>query len=187
MKTPFRVGKTCYLRPIEPEEGPTVVPWLIAADLTGPFATGFPTGEDAARRAIAAATRDDAQVCAGIALRADDRLVGVARLVRIRPQRRSAELRLALAPPPARRGLETVAREAAELLVVYAFETLNLNRVFAHVPADDKAARARCSKLGLTDEGVLRQDAWRDGRYVDVAVMSILASEARVAARSRSS
>lgn len=181
MKTPFLVGEVIYLRPLEAEDGPAVAPWLRAAELTGRFAGALPMNEDAARNEVAAMTQDERQVSLAVALRADDRLVGVLRLFGLDANRRFAGYRLALASPSKSfRNHEVAAREATRLALGYAFDTLNLNRVYARVVTSDRAALARYKRLGFVEEGVLRQEAWREGRYEDVAALGVLRGEYRI-------
>jgi RimJ/RimL family protein N-acetyltransferase len=185
MKTPFLVADTIYLRPLELEDGPAVAPWFRVAELGGQFANGFPVSEEGARRRVETLTRDDRQVALAVALRADDRLVGVVRLHRFNPQRRSCGYVLALAPASSFRGAAAAARQATRLVLAYAFDTLNLNRVFVQLPASERAARSGYAAAGFKEEGFLRQEAWRDGGYEDVAVMAILREEYDRNARSR--
>jgi len=185
MKMPFLVGETIYLRPLEPENGPEVAPWFREAEFGGRFASGLTVSEEAARHQIETLTRDERQVGLAVALRADDRLVGAIRLHSLNPQRRSAGYRLALAPASSFRGAAAAAREATGLVLAYAFDTLNLNRVYVHLLASDRAARSRYAASGFTEEGILRQEALRDGRYEDVAVMALLREEYGRPARSR--
>ncbi|HET9950683.1 MAG TPA: GNAT family protein [Candidatus Eisenbacteria bacterium] len=177
MKTPFLVGETIYLRPLESEDGPEVAAWFREAEFGGRFANGLPVSEEAARRQIETLTRDERQIGLAVALRADDRLVGAVRLYRLSPQRRSGGCRLALAPASSFRGAAAAAREVTRLVLAYAFDTLNLNRVYVHLPASDHAARTRYAAAGFREEGILRQEAWRDGRYEDVAVLALLREE----------
>lgn len=59
----------------------------------------------------------------------------------------------------------------------WAFTQLNLHRVYLSVLATNTRAIALYERLGFVREGVLRQDQFRDGRYVDVVVMGILKDE----------
>ena len=185
MKTPFLVGETIYFRPLEPGDGLDAARWFRERELSGRFATGFPMNDEAGLRQVESLTRDERQVALAVAHRADDKLVGALRIYSLQPQRRSGGYRLAL--DPAIRGAEKVALEATKLVLAYAFETLGLNRVWLQEPAGDKALRRRFAKAGFTEEGVLRQEAWKDGRYEDVVVMGILRAEweARRGARTR--
>jgi diamine N-acetyltransferase len=179
MRMPFLVGETIYLRPLESDDGPDAARWFRGAETEGRLAGGLPVSEEAARRLIETLTRDERQVGMAVARRADDRVVGVIRLYRLNPQRRSGGYRLALAPTSdlGRGGVDAITRQATRLVLAYAFETLNLNRIYVHGFASDRAARTRYEKVGFTEEGILRQEAFQDGRYEDVVVMGILREE----------
>ncbi|HID85316.1 MAG TPA: N-acetyltransferase [Anaerolineaceae bacterium] len=76
-------------------------------------------------------------------------------------------------------------REALGLLVEAGFERLNLHRIWLHVHTDHIRAIKAYQGLGFVEEGRLRQAHFRQGRYVDVVVMSVLRPE-WVRARSKS-
>ena len=59
----------------------------------------------------------------------------------------------------------------------YAFETLNLNRVWLHAFEYNKGGLRAYEKVGFKREGVLRQDCFREGRYWDTIVMGLLREE----------
>ncbi len=67
--------------------------------------------------------------------------------------------------------------EAVELLLRHGFETLNLNRIYLHVFANNLRARRSYEKVGFVLEGTLREAAYRHGGYLDVHLMSVLRSE----------
>lgn len=69
-------------------------------------------------------------------------------------------------------GTETMA-----LLVRHCFETLNLNRAFLRVYAENVRAKRSYDKAGFVEEGRLREAVYKHGRYDDVIVMSVLRSE----------
>ncbi len=106
----------------------------------------------------------------------DVRPVGFVGLYGIDPVRRHAELGILLDPKARRRG---IGRAATELLLDEAFGILNLNRVTLEVLADHAVALAMYRACGFKKEGRLREHNFKDGRYVDVIVMGILASERR--------
>lgn len=67
--------------------------------------------------------------------------------------------------------------EAICLLLDHGFGTLNLNRISLRVYATNARARRAYQKIGFREEGILRQAEFRDGRYLDVILMSVLKSE----------
>jgi RimJ/RimL family protein N-acetyltransferase len=67
--------------------------------------------------------------------------------------------------------------EAVRLLVKHGFNTLNLNRIHLRVFETNPRATRAYEKAGFTHEGCQRQAEFREGKYIDVLVMSILRSE----------
>ncbi len=64
--------------------------------------------------------------------------------------------------------------EASIALLKYAFEELNLHRIYLRVFTVNSAAIRLYEKLGFEKEGILRQDAFKNGRYQDVLMMAIM-------------
>jgi [ribosomal protein S5]-alanine N-acetyltransferase len=71
------------------------------------------------------------------------------------------------------------ATEAARALVRFGFESLGLNRVQGRHLLRNPASGRVLEKLGMTREGVLRQAIRRNGRFEDVVMLALLASDAR--------
>jgi diamine N-acetyltransferase len=67
--------------------------------------------------------------------------------------------------------------EVMKLLLKHGFETLNLNRIFLHVDSENIAGIYAYEKAGFVHEACLRESNFRDGRYCDVLLMSMLRSE----------
>ena len=67
--------------------------------------------------------------------------------------------------------------ETAKLLLAYAFEKLNLNRVSLGVNAEDKRAIKCYEKAGFVHEGISREVVFRNNRYYDAVRMGILRRE----------
>jgi RimJ/RimL family protein N-acetyltransferase len=175
MQTPFLVGSAIYLRPLEKEDARTIVPWFNDAEVTRFTRRYRPLTlaeeEEYLRRLPDSAT----DVGLGIALRGDDRLVGLTALHDVDPRNRHAQLGLLIGDKDSwGKGYGT---EATRLLVQYAFETLNLNRVWLHVYEHNARGLRVYEKVGFRVEGRLRQEAFRDGRYWDTVVMGLLREE----------
>ena len=67
--------------------------------------------------------------------------------------------------------------EATQLIVDYGFNMLNLNRIQLHVNAENEAAKTVYKKIGFKHEGTLRQAMYKNNKYYDFWLMSILADE----------
>jgi RimJ/RimL family protein N-acetyltransferase len=63
------------------------------------------------------------------------------------------------------------------LLLRHGFGTLNLNRVYLRVYADNQYAIRTYEKVGFVHEGRLRQAVYKYGKYSDVLMMSVLREE----------
>lgn len=87
---------------------------------------------------------------------------------------RSAEMAIVLTKEARGRG---IAAEAIRLLCVYAFDTLNLNRVWLRVAAGNARAARAYERAGFAREGVMREAMYIDGAYEDVLIMGLLARE----------
>ena len=103
---------------------------------------------------------------------ATGRAVGTVGLSEIDRRNRRAEYGILMGEPEARgRGL---AAEASRLILRYAFEVLDLNRVSLQLLADNELAVRLYERLGFKREGILRQHAWKDGCFHDVLVMGMV-------------
>ncbi len=67
--------------------------------------------------------------------------------------------------------------EAVRLLVQHGFNTLNLNRIYLRVLENNPRAIRAYEKAGFKHEGRQRQAEFKDGKYVDLLVMSTLKDE----------
>jgi RimJ/RimL family protein N-acetyltransferase len=67
--------------------------------------------------------------------------------------------------------------EAVRLMVKHGFHTLNLHRIFLRVLETNPRAIRAYEKAGFIHEGRQRQAEFRDGKYFDMLVMSMLNDE----------
>ena len=63
------------------------------------------------------------------------------------------------------------------LLLKHGFETLNLNRIQLHVYEANRWAIRTYEKIGFIHEGRKRQALYKNGKYQDILIMSVLRSE----------
>ena len=110
-----------------------------------------------------------------IASREDERYLGQLDMFRVDWRLRCGELGMVIAGETDRdQGLGT---EALGLMQAFAFQTLGLERLELEVHTQNLAARRCYEKAGFTLEGVRRHAFYSDGRFCDVAMLSVLRDE----------
>ncbi len=67
--------------------------------------------------------------------------------------------------------------DAVNTLLRFAFEEMNLNRVWLTVVAEHQGAIRCYEKCGFREEARLRQDIFKGGRFHDYVLMGVLRSE----------
>ncbi|HET7305585.1 MAG TPA: NUDIX hydrolase [Segeticoccus sp.] len=145
------------IRRWQPEDGAALGPDLLGAFADDP--AGAPTA-DADGRLLAFAVEHHGEVAGRVSVR----LVGA----------RVGELRWAVAA--GHRGFGVAVR-ATRLLVGYCFTDLDLARIEAFVPPDDRPSIRTAGRAGLRKEGVARGRASRDGQPADELVFARLPTD----------
>ena len=87
---------------------------------------------------------------------------------------RTAELGIYIGDKEFRRG--GYGTDALNLLMDYAFKTLNLNRVWCEVFSNNEAINVY-RKIGFVDEGKMRQHHFEEGVYLDSYILGLLAED----------
>lgn len=183
MKNPFLVGPRIYLRPLEVEDAPVLQPWMNDHDVIRNLVLHKPTNLQAEEDFVRRAAKRDEQIVFGIAVRTGNRLIGTTGFHAIRWKDRSVGFGIEIGVKRLwGRGYGT---EATRLMVEYAFQTLNMNRVWLKVYEDNDRARRAYERVGFRKEGLLREDIWREGRYWDSILMSLLRREWLAARRAK--
>lgn len=175
MQNPIAIGKQVYLRPLESTDAITIQPWVNDPEVTKYLLVHTPMdlkSEEQFISRINASEHDQVMVI----MRMDiDRPIGVTGLHQINFKNRNAHFGITIGDKDSwGNGFGT---EATELLMNYAFATLNLHRVTLHVYEYNERAHHIYAKLGFREEGRLRQDHYLSGRYWDVIVMGLLRDE----------
>ncbi len=67
--------------------------------------------------------------------------------------------------------------EASLLLMNYCFTKLGLHKMFGDSITENIASRKMCKKIGLTEDGILRQHFNIDGKFHDLVYFGILKEE----------
>ena len=172
MPQPFLVGSKVYLRPLAREDAPGFLEWINDVEVWSNLLTYRPMTLPQEEEFIADAGGDDAAIKLAIAVRESDQLVGAAGLDQIDWKNRHARFGIMIGDKNEwGKGYGT---EAARLLVGYAFEILNLHRVWLHVYEYNERGRRAYVRAGFVQEGILREAHFHGGRYWDAIAMAVL-------------
>ncbi|HCB04601.1 MAG TPA: GNAT family N-acetyltransferase [Nocardioides sp.] len=139
------------------------------------------TDRSRAERFLAVCRRlaeDGSGVRLAIDLVSDGDFIGWCGLSRWNPDFRSASLTYCLSDRAWGRGYAT---EAADALVQWGFDTLDLNRVQAEADTRNTASVRVLEKLGFVHEGTLREDCVVNGEVSDSFVYGLLRRDRRTA------
>lgn len=122
----------------------------------------------------ASGPRDDVAVFSVVDLLDGDSLAGEALLWGIDTHNRSAHLGISLRP--AYRG-RSLGGDVVNVLCRYGFDIRGLHRLQVDTLADNAPMIAAAKKAGFVVEGVTRQSAWVEGRFLDDTVLGLLAED----------
>lgn len=70
-----------------------------------------------------------------------------------------------------------IGSEAYSLILQYGFGTLNLNRISSGQTLTNAGMIKVCEKNGMKKEGILREALYKEGKYLDAVIFSILKKE----------
>jgi RimJ/RimL family protein N-acetyltransferase len=108
-------------------------------------------------------------------IEADGKAVGACSLFNFDQVARTCELGIAIGERDYRgRGY---GRDAVRLLLGYGFRSFNLHKIWLEVGADNERAVCAYRACGLVEEGRLREQWYRAGRFVDVVMMGLLRAD----------
>jgi len=175
LENPFLIGEKIYLRPVEPEDAKFLARGendpMVRESLFLALPVSLTNEQEKVEQYIKS---KDAMVLI-IVEKETNQPVGGTAFFRIDYISRAAIFYLAILDPACwSKGFGT---EATQLMVDYAFKTLNLNRIQLHVCAENAPAIKIYERVGFQQEGVLRQAMFRNGNYVDFWVMGILRND----------
>lgn len=102
-------------------------------------------------------------------------LIGLVFLKDIHQINRSAEFAILIGEKNSRG--KGYAKKSTKLMIDFAFNDLNLNRVFLKVQEDNDKAIKLYKKCEFQVEGILRQSIFKKGKYMNEIIMSIIKTE----------
>ncbi len=115
------------------------------------------------------------EIAFAICLNADQSCVGVCRLDNVAWQARSAQFHISIIHEDYL--TSEILADAIQTTLQFVYWEANLNRIYTQCIEDNTLLREALETLGFTQEGHLRQEAYRNGQYLDICVYSILQRE----------
>lgn len=176
-QTPFLEGERLYLRALsEADADGPYVGWLNdEAACRGNSHHLYPFTRGAALDYVRAAGTGAGDLVLAIVLRETHAHIGNIALQRINWIHRSAQFAILLGD----RGQwgRGHGLEAGRLIVRHGFAAMNLNRIECGTYETNVGMRKLAAALGMREEGVRREAAWKDGRFLDVVQFGVLRRE----------
>lgn len=168
------IGQRLYLSPISPDDADTYIRWLNDKAVAENYAQYSESVSTAKDLKWLFEPESGFQRYAMV-LNDGDVLIGSISLHNINHLNRTAFIGIFIGEEEYRsRGYGA---EAIGLILEYGFKTMNLNNIMLSVHEDNHAGISCYKKVGFREAGRRRQWVFKDGRYIDVLYMDILARE----------
>ncbi len=177
MKNPFLIGTQIYLSPLTVEDvTEKYISWLNDNEVyrDNSHAT-FPNTREKTMAYVESVSRTNKEIVLAIRWKKNNVHIGNIALQRINWVSRSAELAIIVGDKKYwNKGIGT---EAYMLMLGYAFDRLNLNRISSGQTLQNIGMINVCKKCGMKEEGVARESMFKEGKYIDTVTYSILRRE----------
>jgi RimJ/RimL family protein N-acetyltransferase len=157
------------LFPFEAEESEQYRAWVNQEEFTSLLGRCLPVTESQHDAWYQSITQSPNSAVFAVKTRSDQRYLGNVWLHNIHWINRNAELRIFLGGAQGK-GFGT---RASKLLLRFAFEKLGLHKVYLFVSTANPRACRSFEKAGFTEEGVLIDEFFLDGTFVDVKRMAV--------------
>jgi RimJ/RimL family protein N-acetyltransferase len=177
MKNQFLTGKQIYLSALAKEDiTADYISWLNDKDVCreNSHAT-FPNTSEKTMAYVEAVSKTNSEVVLAIKWKKNNEHIGNISLQRINWVSRSAELAIIIGNK--KYWNKGVGTEAYRLMIDYAFDRLNLNRISSGQTLRNKGMINVCIKCGMKEEGIARESMFKEGEYIDTVTYSILSKE----------
>ncbi|AIQ14319.1 GNAT family N-acetyltransferase [Paenibacillus durus] len=113
----------------------------------------------------------------GITLRSESRVIGTCGFHGWMKNHYKAEIGYELTPEYWRQGYMT---EVIQKAIEFGFDNLGLNRIEAFVEPENVGSRKVLEKIGLSEEGTLKEHFYWRNRFVDTVIYALLKKDYKV-------
>lgn len=171
----FLEGEKAYLRPVQEEDAQLVYLGKNSCEVRERLFLFAPLTLEQIKKEMTDWTNSSDKTLFTICDKIDNAAVGQTALVRIDYVSRAAVFYIAIYNPEY--WSKGIGGEASKLMLDYAFNTLNLNRIQLHVCVENESAVKAYKRCGYKIEGKLRKAMYLKNKYYDFYVMGILRNE----------
>lgn len=165
-------GKLVTLRAMERRDLAKSRHWVNDLEITSLIGRALPVSDLEEERWFARMMEDEKVVMFAVETKEEKRHIGIVWLWNIDYRNRKAEARIIIGNK--RCWGKGYGREVLKLLVNFAFQNLNLNKVYAYVLKDNPRAVKAFEKLGFAKEGDLKGEFFINGGYRDACRMGLI-------------
>ena len=172
-RLPVLAGKQVVLRELRTSDAPSLLAMLTTEEVSR-FISPPPTTVEGFERFIAWTHRmrtAGTYACFAVTLQGHDTAIGIFQVRELEPGFGAAEWGFAIGSPFWGTG---VFQEGAELVLGFAFETLDVHRLEARCATKNGRGNGALRKIGAVQEGVLRKSFLRNGQYLDQVLYAII-------------
>ena len=177
-RLPVLSGNMVTLRELRASDAPSLFAMLTTEEVAR-FISPPPTTVEGFERFIAWTIRQrtiGTYVCFAVTLQGFDTAIGIFQVRQTEPGFGTAEWGFAIGSAFWGTG---VFQEGAELVLEFAFDTLNVHRLEARAAVLNGRGNGALLKVGAVQEGVLRKSFLRNGHYLDQVLYAILEEDWR--------
>jgi RimJ/RimL family protein N-acetyltransferase len=164
-----------YLRKLEESDLERTWKWMNDPEVFFAIGVDVPINKTAQKRWFHELDQSTSKTVFAICLHEGDTHVGNVSLDSIHRRHRNARLSIFLADSPTRG--KSLGTRAMRLLIEYAFEFLNLHRLYCKTTAGNPAVLNFYQNLGFKVEGQLREHEYIQGQYVNKIMLGLLRSD----------
>lgn len=168
-------GRLVHLRAIEEEDLPLMVGWRNSSDVYEFFYEYEPLSLAQQREWFESQRKNRSERNFIISLH-NGQAIGTVSIYHIDSRNRKAEWGRLLIGDPKYIG-KGIGTEVEFLVIQYAFDHLNLNRLYCEVLCSNANVIRQHEKFGFKVEGTIRSQVFKNGVYEDAVLMSLLSDE----------
>lgn len=168
-------GENIVLRSFEREDAVIYRQWVNHGEIMPLIDRVLPVTQPEHQLWYEKIIQDPQSVIFAIEALKDSIFIGCVWLYNINQRHRHAEIRIVLGEPEFQgKGLGS---DALSTISHFAFHHLNLHKVYAYTLANNPRAQAAFEKVGFLPEGLLKQECFIEGKYVDMVRLAMIREE----------